>query len=156
MKMNHVGISVADIERSVAFYCDMLGMEQASPVFPFAGPDFEEIMALDGAQGRMCVVSTGDLHVELFEFSAPAPSPKDPAYSVGDRGISHFGIEVADIDSAYRRLSEAGVLIHSPIKTFPGGTKAIYARDPDGNVFELVESSKSAEPSNPLQMGSLA
>lgn len=140
MKMNHVGISVSNIERSIDFYRDMLGMQQLSDVFPFSGPDFEDIMALDGAQGRMCVLSSGDLQVELFEFSAPASTAKDPNYSVGDRGISHFGIEVADIDSLYRRLQEAGVRIHSPIKTFFSGTRAIYARDPDGNVFELVES----------------
>ena len=137
--MNHVGISVADIERSIDFYCRMLEMKQACEVFPFGGKDFEEIMDLDGAQGRMCVVGNGDMQVELFEFAAPAPASRNPDYSVGDRGISHFGVSVPDIDSAYQRLQAAGVRIHSPIKTFPGGTRAIYARDPDGNVFELVE-----------------
>ena len=139
MKMNHVGISVADLERSIAFYRDMLEMTQACPIFAFGGPDYESIMALDGAQGRMCVVGKDEFQIELFEFSAPASAVKDPDYSVGDHGLSHFGIQVDDIESAYHRLRGAGVRIHSPITTFPGGTKAIYARDPDGNVFELVE-----------------
>src|SRR5579864_5970383 len=109
MRMNHVGIVVADLERSVAFYIEMLGMEIAAPAFPFSGSRFEQIMALENVQGRMCVLRTGNMMVELFEFFRPIPSVKDPNYSVGDRGLSHFGIEVDDIDATYRRLRTAGV-----------------------------------------------
>ena len=139
MKMNHVGISVADLERAIAFYRDMLGMELLTPVFPFGGPDFSGVMGLENAQGRMGVVRGGSVQLELFEFSHPDPAPQDPDQSVGDRGISHFGIEVDDIDEIYARLTAAGVRFHSPVTTFGSGIKAAYGRDPDGNVFELLE-----------------
>jgi len=139
MKMNHVGISVTNLERSVEFYGEMLGMELACPIFPFGGPSFEQIMALQNVQGRMCVVRNGTVQLELFEFSHPNPAPKDPNHSVGDRGISHFGVVVPDIAAAYRRLLAAGVKIHSPVMQFSSGMKAIYARDLDGNVFELLQ-----------------
>lgn len=144
MKMHHVGISVTDLERSIAFYRDMLGMEQACPIFPFGGTNFEQIMALKNVQGRMCVIAKGNVLLELFEFSHPKPAPKDPNYSVGDRGISHFGVEIADIEGTYERLRAAGVRFHSPVLTFMSGMKAAYARDPDGNVFELLEPSTPA------------
>jgi catechol 2,3-dioxygenase-like lactoylglutathione lyase family enzyme len=139
MKMNHVGISVRDVDRSIEFYRDMLGMEPACHVFSFGGALFSQVMGLENAQGRMCTVRNGTIQLELFEFSNPDSAPLDPDYSVADRGISHFGIEVSDIDALYARLAGAGVRFHCPVTTFPGGVKATYGRDPDGNVFELLE-----------------
>ena len=140
MKFNHVGISVADIERSISFYRDMFGMEQLCDVFPFGGEQFDAIMDIAGVQGRMCMIGKGNLQLELFEFSNPDPGTKDPEYPVSDRGYSHFGFDVDDIEETYDRLKAAGVRIHSPVITFMGGgMKAIYARDPDGNVFEVLQ-----------------
>jgi catechol 2,3-dioxygenase-like lactoylglutathione lyase family enzyme len=136
---HHVGVSVADIDRSIRFYRDVLEMEQACPVFPFGGPLYDQIMALPEAKGRMCVMAKGSLQLELFEFAQPRPAPKDPDYSVADCGLTHFGVEVADIEGAYARMVAAGVRFHAPVLQFQGGMKALYARDPDGNVFELVE-----------------
>lgn len=140
MKFNHVGISVSDIERSIAFYRDLFGMEQLCDVFPFGGDQFSEIMDIEDVAGRMCMIGNGSVHLELFEFSNPSPTAKDPEYPVSDRGYSHFGFDVEDIEETYDRLKAAGVRIHSPVMTFMGGgMKAIYARDPDGNVFEVMQ-----------------
>jgi catechol 2,3-dioxygenase-like lactoylglutathione lyase family enzyme len=143
MDMNHIGISVTDLERSIAFYRDMLGMEPLVPSFPFDGPQFRKVMGVPDAEGRMSVVRGGTVQIELFEFSRPESAPKDSNHSVGDHGISHFGIEVADIQETYERLAAAGVRFHCPVETFPGGIKATYGRDPDGNVFELLEMPKA-------------
>jgi glyoxylase I family protein len=140
MKFNHVGISVTDIDRSIAFYRDMLGMEKLCEVFPFGGEQFETIMDIPDVQGRMCMIGKGTLWLELFEFSNPAPKAKDKAYPVSDRGYSHFGVEVDDIAATHAKLKAAGVRIHSPVMTFMGGgMKAAYCRDPDGNVFEIMQ-----------------
>ena len=114
-------------------------MELLTPVFPLEGSTYEEILALEGVRGRMCVVRKGALQLELFEFDRPRPASKDANYAVSDRGISHFGIEVDDIDATYERLTAAGVRFHCPVKTFPRGVRATYGRDMDGNVFELVQ-----------------
>lgn len=137
--MNHVGISVSNIERTITFYRDMFGMEQDCDVFSFGGPDFSAVMGLEDARGRMCMISGGDVSLELFEFAKPAPQPKRADYPVADHGYSHFAFSVDNIEEVHDRLSAAGVTIHCPVTTFPGGMKAIYARDPDGNVFELLE-----------------
>ncbi|MBW8785513.1 MAG: VOC family protein [Novosphingobium sp.] len=139
MKIDHIGISVADVERSIAFYREMFGMEPLCPISPFGGGDFERVMGVPGAQGRMCVIRGNDVQLELFEFANPAPPAQDPNASVSDRGISHFGITVRDIDATYERMLAAGVRFHCPVTTFPSGIKAAYGRDPDGNVFELLE-----------------
>ena len=146
MKMNHVGISVSNIETTIAFYRDMFGMEEMVPVFPFEGPDFSAIMGVENAQGRMTMMSKGDVRLELFEFANPAPTPRDPRYPVSDHGYSHFGFDVEDIDAVYERLMAAGVPVHCPVVQFAGGIRAIYARDPDGYVFEVLEMPKAAQP----------
>jgi catechol 2,3-dioxygenase-like lactoylglutathione lyase family enzyme len=142
MQFNHVGISVTDIDRSIAFYRDMLGMEPLCEVFPFGGPDFEAIMDIPGVTGRMCMIGKGNLQLELFEFTQS--KPRDPEYLVSDRGYSHFGVVVDDIAATYEKLRAAGVRIHAPVISFNGGSmQAAYCRDPDGNVFEILEPGKS-------------
>jgi catechol 2,3-dioxygenase-like lactoylglutathione lyase family enzyme len=136
--LNHVGISVTNLDAAIEFYTKMLDMEVAAD-FPFSGPRYSQVMGLENAQGRMGVVRKGTLQLELFEFSHPSPAHKDANHSVGDRGISHFGVEVTEIEATYERLLAAGVRFHCPVVTFPGGVKATYGRDQDGNVFELLE-----------------
>jgi catechol 2,3-dioxygenase-like lactoylglutathione lyase family enzyme len=137
--MSHVGISVADLDRSIAFYRDMFGMEPAMAIMPFGGQAFASVMGLPGASGRMCMITGGNVALELFEFAEPKPRTQDTAYPVADHGISHFGFEVENIDAVHDRLAAAGVVIHAPVTTFASGMKATYARDPDGNVFEIME-----------------
>jgi catechol 2,3-dioxygenase-like lactoylglutathione lyase family enzyme len=139
MKMNHVGVSVVDLDRSIAFYREMFGMEPAMEIMPFGGPQFSGVMGLPGAHGRMCMITGGDVALELFEFAEPAPRAKAADYPVADHGYSHFGFEVEDIEAVYARLNAAGVRFHCPVTTFPGGMKAAYGRDLDGNVFEILE-----------------
>ena len=78
------------------------------------------------------------LRDELFEFTHPIPQPANLHRPVCDHGITHFCLQVESIDVAYTKLQEAGVLLHCEPKLF-GNMKALYARDPDGNVFELLE-----------------
>ena len=140
LKFNHVGISVSNIEHSIEFYREMLGMEQLCEVFPFGGEQFSEILDLPDVAGRMCMIGKDNLQLELFEFTNPEPTRKNPEYPVSDHGYSHFGVEVDDIHATYEKLLAAGVRIHSPVMTFVGGgMRAAYCRDPDGNVFELLQ-----------------
>jgi catechol 2,3-dioxygenase-like lactoylglutathione lyase family enzyme len=141
MQFNHVGISVSDLDRSIAFYRDMFGLEPLMEIMPFGGESFEAIMDIPGVTGRMCMIGKGSTNLELFEFDGA--KARDPAYPVSDHGISHFGIFVDDIAETYAKLRAAGVRIHSPVITFMGGgMKAAYCRDPDGNVFEIMEPGK--------------
>ena len=140
MRFNHVALSVASLERSMEFYRQHFGMEKLCDPFPFAGEWYEQIMALDNPQGQMVMIGKNGMNLELFEFHNPDQGEQDPDRPVSKRGITHFGIEVDDIDEVYERMHAAGVRFHCPVLTFGTTTKAFYARDPDGNVFELVES----------------
>jgi catechol 2,3-dioxygenase-like lactoylglutathione lyase family enzyme len=136
--MRHVGMSVSSLDRSLAFYRDLLGMEIVGQG-PFGGEQYETILGLSGARGRVALLRSGDLQIELFEFAHPAPASQNRQRPVCDHGISHFCVEVTDIDRLYESWLSAGVYFHCPPLTFFGTVKATYGRDPDGNVFELIE-----------------
>lgn len=137
--IHHTAISTPDMERALGFYRDLLGMEV---VFDssFTGETAEEIMALENVDVRIVMLGFDNARIELFEFASPAPAPGDPNRPVCDNGITHVCLQVTDIDSEYQRLVDAGVTFHCP-PTGVGPSRATYGRDPDGNVFELLEPS---------------
>ena len=67
----------------------------------------------------------------------------DPPRQPYHRGYTHFALDVVDIDAEYQRLSENGMTFHAPppSREEMGGSalRAIYGRDPDGNIIELQE-----------------
>lgn|SRR5690606_21622063 len=135
--MNHVGISVANLDRSIAFYRDMLGM-QVLRRRPFSGEMYEAILGLDAAHGELALLQRDSARIELFQFGHPEPVPGDPNRPVCNHGITHFCLHVDDIAETYARLSALGVRFHCAPVTF-GRAMATYARDPDGNVVELLQ-----------------
>lgn len=139
---NHVGISVVDLQISIEFYREILGMEVVDQI-EFGGAQDESILGLPGASGKAAMMRSASLQIELFEFAYPPPKTKNIRYPVSDHGLSHFCVEVLDIDAEYRRLKAAGVHFHCPPLHFSDGSSGTYARDPDGNVFELLELAKS-------------
>jgi catechol 2,3-dioxygenase-like lactoylglutathione lyase family enzyme len=134
---NHVGISVADLQRSIRFYRDLLGMQVVQEV-PFEGEKYDAILGLKGAKGRIAILRLGNLEVEFFEYQRPAGRPADPQRPVSDGGIAHFCVQVEDLAGMYARLQAAGVVFHCPPLRF-GSESATYMRDPDGNVIELLQ-----------------
>lgn len=137
-KFNHIGISVVDLERSLDFYCRLLGMDLVT-LTSFSGTDYADLLGLPGAQGQVALLKTDALQIELFQFFNPEPKTRDHRQLVSDHGISHFCFQVQDLERCYTHLAAASVNFHNPPIEFSGGRKAVYARDPDGNVIELCE-----------------
>lgn len=139
---HHTGISVANLDRAIDFYRQGLGMELVVRVSFDSGSEdgrYEKMMKLENASGEIAVLRVGGLQLELFQFAHPKPKPLDPDRPICDHGITHFGIEVNDIDAVCERLKHAGATFHCPPLLFFGRIKATYVRDLDGNVFELVD-----------------
>ncbi|MGW4487778.1 VOC family protein [Amycolatopsis sp. NPDC004368] len=136
--LHHLGVRVAELEKSVAFY-RALGAEPLTPAFPLGRGG----VALAMNTGRETVARVVLLEfpdgsgIELFEFGDPAPAwcaETDPAAR-----LPHLGIRVADVDAALARAEEAGGrrLWDEPKQWGP--VRVVYLRDPDGTVLELLD-----------------
>ena len=148
--LNHVAMSVSNLEQAIAFYRDLLGMEvvvrksfgeEGSPGYE----KYRAILGLKGAHGEVALLRRTNLQIELFEFIEPRPKASDFKRPVCDHGITHFCLQVADTRSEYARLKAAGVTFHCPPQEFPGEAIVTYGRDPDGNVFELLQLAGESE-----------
>ena len=142
--VHHTAISTRDLDRLRQFYCDVLGFEliresgwQSGSA---AGQRADNIVGLKNTAAKAAMVKKGGAIIEFFEYTSPVPKPADPGWRVCDLGYTHICLEVEDIDAEYERLKKAGMSFHAPPPgEAHGGMRAIYGRDPEGNVIELLE-----------------
>lgn len=142
--IHHVALSTPDLDRLIAFYVDGLGFEVVMEAQIAQRPIVDQMIGLDGVEFRQAMLKAGNCYVEVFEYTSPTPVPKDPNHPASNHGYTHFCLDVVDIDAEYERLSAAGMTFHRPPPTLDeiggsGALRAIYGRDPDGNIIELQE-----------------
>ncbi len=139
---HHIGVVVRNLERSLEFYRDALGIEIIRGRTTFSDRDMEGIARAAGAPGYKIAVaflSTGNTMIELVEYDPPG---KDFTLSSSDVGAPHFCIEVDDIEAVHSRLAEKGVEFYAPPYRiqdgYASGVQFTYLRDPDGISLELI------------------
>ena len=139
--IHHTAISTGDIDRSLRFYRDLLGFEEAfSSEWEVGAEVMDRITGLKDSSARYVMLKAGNAFVELFQYETPAPKPGEAMRPVCDHGITHICLAVTDIDGEYERLKAAGMKFHCPPPKDSGrGLRVAYGRDPDGNVVELLE-----------------
>ena len=137
--IHHTAISTGDLDRALKFYRDLLGFEVAMEFeWPKGTESADSITGLKDSAARTVMLKAGNMMIEIFEYSSPAPREGDPRRPVCDHGITHICVDVVDIESEYERLKAEGMMFHCPPQDL-GIAKATYGRDPDGNVVELQE-----------------
>lgn len=143
---HHAAIATTNLARMLDFYRTMLGFELITEQSWMAGSERHDILTgLSGSSARYAVLRLGHAYLELFEYLSPVPVPNDPDRPVSDAGLTHIAVAVDDIDAEFARMSEAGVRFHCPPGP-KGPYRATYGRDPEGNVFELIEISDPTHP----------
>jgi glyoxylase I family protein len=144
--IHHTSISTQDLERSLAFYRDLLGFDVVMDYrWPVGTHNMDVTTKLDGSSGRAVMLRANNAMLELMEYATPAAPAGDPTRRLCEPGITHLCLEVDDIDAEFTRLSRAGMHFHhAPVQN--DGAKATYGRDPDGNAVELIEFQRAEEP----------
>jgi glyoxylase I family protein len=141
----HVGITVADLERSVDFYTRGLGFEVVTR--QTSNARYLELTGYPGVEIAAAFVRLpGDgLEVEIQEYRrVEAGPPRIPG--TASVGSSHICLAVEDLDTALERAERSGgrrvtepVEIDSGINT---GAEGVYLRDPDGHTVELFQAAR--------------
>ena len=154
--LNHCGIQVADLERSVAFYEQLLGVraelrwtKDSQTVQDLAGYPGLEVL---GAAMR---IPQSDVIFEILEYRNVDRTPVDPA--TANPGTSHVCFYVDDLQSLYARLLALGVEFISPplVATSAPDRRVVYLIDPDGIRVELLQSNATLleEPRGTIKAG---
>ena len=145
-KNHHTGFTVRSLERSLAFYRDLLGMEvvfQWNPQAPYLGelvgyPDVDMHAAILRVPGS-------DVFLELLEYGNIDKRSVDMAN--GNIGNGHIAFHVDELDPLYEQLTAAGIRsVSPPVSPTIGpnkGGRAVYMIDPDGFRVELIQTARS-------------
>ena len=131
LSFHHIGISVANLEESIAWYKEMLG--------------FEEVMRMDRGETieNMIIghIKRGNCYIELFQIEGAKPLPeyrRDPSEDLRVHGTVHFAFQVSDAAAAVKELKAKGAEVAMELVDTPGVAFA-FIRDNAGNCFELIE-----------------
>jgi glyoxylase I family protein len=140
----HTGFVVRDIERSIRFYTEVLGLNLERAPSEASGEWISSVVGYDNVRLKLAFVGPGDGHsIELIQYIEPPGSPGPNTMERKDVGAAHAGMLVDDLLAWRSRLQEHGITFHSrPLLrdvAFPWARHAVYFQDPDGNWLELVE-----------------
>ena len=138
--IHHTAISTGDLDRIVGFYRDVIGFEVVSETAWRDSPAIDGVIGVPGSAAKQVMMRAGNAYLEFFEYSAPQPRYTE-RLAPYDRGYTHICLDVLDIGSEFDRLSAAGVVFVQPRYGDFGEIKAVYGRDPDGNIIEIMETS---------------
>ena len=138
----HAGITVSDLDRSLDFYCGLLGLELLWRRL-YEEREITRIVGVPEATGievAMLRVPGSEVDVELLQYhGCDSPSGSSPP---SHHGTGHFCVFVTGIDALYEELRTKRVEFRSdgPVEMSAGinaGGKSLYSLDPDGYIFEF-------------------
>ncbi len=139
-----IGMTVSNLDRSVAFYTNVLAFEKVSE-FEAEGDAYEHLNGIFGLHFRRARLRLGDEFLELTEYFAPQGRPTPVDARSNDRSFQHVAIIVSDMDRAYEVLRANKVKHASPSPQLlpdwnknAAGIRAFYFRDPDGHPLEVL------------------
>jgi catechol 2,3-dioxygenase-like lactoylglutathione lyase family enzyme len=139
---DHTGITVSNLECSLAFWGDVLGFELSHTAHQ-KGELAQEITGVEGAEIMLAVLKTPGGHkIELLEYLAPADR-KLTNLRPCDVGSVHVALLVHDLNAVLERIATSDwKAAGKPQRLQSGpnaGKRVVYVRDPDGTTIEFME-----------------
>jgi catechol 2,3-dioxygenase-like lactoylglutathione lyase family enzyme len=139
---DHTGITVSNLERSLAFWRDVFGFELSHTAHQ-KSELAQEITGVEGAEIKLAVLKAPDGHkIELLEYVAPA-NRKRASLRPCDVGSIHVALLVEDLDVVLAQIAVSGWEPAGKPQTLSTGPNAgkrvVYVRDPDGTTIEFMQ-----------------
>jgi lactoylglutathione lyase len=140
----HVGIGVRDLEKTVKFYTELMGMEILGSAYNI-GEAISRVVGVDDAELVVCHVGKGNLRLELIDYKNDKKKARSRYKDQDEPGILHIAFTVSDIDKEYEKIKAHGYEFNSPpMVARENGPKICYFKGPDDVIIELFEDKNSA------------
>ena len=135
--LEHTALSVADLDRSIAFYRDVLGLKVIRIIE--CGPEIRlgDVTNMFECRARIAHLQSGPNMLELFEYQQPRGKKIPQDHKQADWGLIHLGFISTDVCGDYQRLKDHGVRFFSEPVEFRPDVWIVYFYGPDGEVCEL-------------------
>jgi catechol 2,3-dioxygenase-like lactoylglutathione lyase family enzyme len=140
-----VGMTVSDMDSSVAFYSKILSFEKVSDT-EVTGEDYERLQGVFGLRMRVVRMRLGNEVIELTEYLAPKGRPVPVDSRSNDQWFQHIAIITSDMDKAYAWLRQnkvehasTGPQLLPAWNKNAAGIKAFYFKDPDKHALEILQ-----------------
>ena len=141
---DHTGITVSNLERSLAFWRDVLGFDLSHRAH-HSGDLASEVTGVPGAEISLAVLKGYGHKIELLEYLAP-PDRKRAKVRPCDVGSVHVALTVDNLDRVLSAISASGWKAAGKpqtLKTGPNaGKRVVYVRDLDGTTIEFMQPPK--------------
>lgn len=142
--VNHVGITVSNLERSVEFYETLTG-KKVSNIDQIGGKRMAQTQGLDDTLIKYANLHLDNLNMDILEYVVPKSEKAN--YENDQISAMHLCFEVDDLEAAIKRLAEIGIEPEGEPIYFEEadglksgfGTGVVYFKDPDGTNLELIE-----------------
>lgn len=136
----HTSVTVSNLESSIKFYRDILGLELQF-TRESSGEALSKGLGVENAHLKIAMFKAGDDFLELIEYATPKCAPK--GLRPCDVGNMHVAFQVDDIEEVGRRLEKNGYRFNAPPRHITEGSMKgwiwAYFKDPDGAQLEAVE-----------------
>jgi catechol 2,3-dioxygenase-like lactoylglutathione lyase family enzyme len=146
---SHLGICVADPERSIRFYRDGLGFRTLTKL-RVDDPNSAQLVGLDGLELEAFFLERDGTRIELLHYLAPGHEPDEVPRPMNRRGLTHLAVRVDDLAGVLAKLEKLGVEVmqETRIQNPQLQSDVVYVLDPDGVRVELIE--LPGDPTRPL------
>jgi catechol 2,3-dioxygenase-like lactoylglutathione lyase family enzyme len=140
----HVGICVADLDRSLRFYTEALGFSRREPDGR-VGTFIDPLVELDGVELEFRFLGRDGMSVELLHFVSPDPVGPAGRRPMNQFGLTHFGLAITQLDDVVRAIVEHGgqtyphTRVSYQVDASSPRIDSVYCTDPDGVRLELME-----------------
>jgi predicted enzyme related to lactoylglutathione lyase len=142
--LNHVGVTVGDIDAAVTFYVDVLGLELldgpmlCTTTTPGAERRADVFGERWGAMKLAHLLTSNNAGVELFQFIDPPVERRENNFTYWHTGPHHLAFTVDDVPESVERIVAGGGKQRTAIYDVHGDSYICYCEDPWGNVVEVV------------------
>ena len=138
-RFDHVGITVADLDRATAFFVG-LGLEVEGRMF-VEGEFLDTVCGIPNSRTEIVMLRPldGGTGLELSSFVRPDHEPGSPAAMANELGIRNVAFEVDDLPAAVDRLAADGYGLVGGIGEYEHVWRMAYVRGPEGIIVSLAE-----------------